>query len=230
MDQRFPKWLRTVVTKLDFLGVPNLGPLLCGVAVISFVAHQSQTIPMARFLFSPELILEGEWWRLVSFLFTAGMTTPLSLIFFVLYTYFVTNMLEAEWGPGPLTCFVLMSYLGAIIGGFVTHLALGYFPMTTSMRLTFYILENISLAFGTLFPEMQLNFYFVIPIRAKWFALVAGVMLAWEFLMGGMASKIFLPFALSPYLIFFGPMLVRYIKDWYRVKQNRKRFDKDMWR
>ncbi len=221
MDHRFPTWFQKILNKLDFIGIPNLAPLICAMAVLAFIAQMSGSIPLERFVFHPVLVLQGEWWRLFSFPVSQGLTNPLWLLMYVFYIYFVIQSLESHWGPGPTTIYLLLGYLFALAGSFIT---------LKPVEIWYYILENISLAFGTLFPNFELMIYFVLPVKAKWLAMFAGALIAFKFFMGSNDTRIIIFFSLLPYLIFFGPFWVSEFKNKQRVSANRKRFDKDMWR
>lgn len=221
MDSRFPKWLRVCVQKLDFLGIPNLAPLLCAMAVLAFAAKSMGGASMERFLFDPYLVLQGEWWRLFGFPVSDGLDNPLYLVFYCLYLYFVINSLESQWGPGPLTVFLLLGYLSALAASFITM---------QPISIWFYILENVSLAFGTLFPELELYIYFILPVKAKWLAMLAGGLILFKFIFASLLGKLFIALTVFPYLLFFSPMLVSNLKNRYRISKNRKKIDPDSWR
>src|SRR6266446_1366360 len=119
MDDRFPKYLRVVVNKLSFIGLPNLNMLICGMAALGFVGKHFMGAPFERFMFDPNAVMMGEWWRLFAFPITASLMNPIYFLFFVLYVYYVVGALEAEWGPGPTTVFILFSYILAVAGAFV---------------------------------------------------------------------------------------------------------------
>ena len=67
MDARFPHWLRNIVRKLDFLGMPNLGMFVCGLTVLGYFGQNFLGAPLERFIFDPYMVLQGEWWRIVAF-------------------------------------------------------------------------------------------------------------------------------------------------------------------
>lgn len=221
MDERFPRWFRKATEKLDFIGIPNLGPLICAMAVLAYLAQTTGTIPYERFVFHPYLVLQGEWWRLFTFPISQGLSHPLWLLMYVFYLYFVINTLESHWGPGPTTLYLVLGYLSALTGSFLTM---------QPIEIWYYILENVSLAFGTLFPEFELMLYFVLPVKAKWLAMLAGVLILFKFIAGGMDAKILILCSLFPYFLFFGPFLFRELRDRKRTREHRKRFDQDMWR
>ncbi|NBX92139.1 MAG: hypothetical protein EBZ49_16465 [Proteobacteria bacterium] len=225
MDHRFPQWLRTCVRKLSFVDLPNLGMVVCGLGIMAYFAQASGFSAVESFSFDPVAIREqGEWWRLFAFPMSDPSSTPsnpLFFFFFVLYTYFVFQSIEAQWGSAPLTLFVGLSYLSVMIGALV----LGY-----QTNLWHYVLLNVSLVFGTLFPNFELLLFFILPVKAKWLTLLSGAVLIFEFLKGGNQYKLFLLFALFPYLLFFGPFLFGELRTKIKIAKNRKNFDKDMWR
>lgn len=212
MDDRFPRYLRFIVDKLSFLSLPNLGMLIAGLAVLGFVGQTILNAPMDRFIFDPEAFLAGEYWRVFAF---PIYNDPLWLLFFCLYVYFIFGMLESSWGEAPTTIFTLLAYTASLGASL-------FFGQPLSIWTS--VIENISLAFGTLFPEMEFYLFFVLPVKAKWLAALAGALFFYQFVTGNSATKIYLLIILSPYLIFFGPLLYRSVKMRIQVARNRKRF------
>jgi hypothetical protein len=190
--------------------------LVCGLSVLAFLGNTVMGAPLDRFVFDPFLVLNGQYWRLFPFPGLEVMTSPLWMFFYVLYVYFIMGGMEAEWGPGPLTVFVIFGYLTTIAASFLAM---------RPVSIWFYILENIGLAFGTLFPDVEFYLFFILPVKAKWFSLFLGAIYVVQFFMGDLYTKIFLLLVLAPYLVFFGPLLVARIRTWYKVRKNRKRFD-----
>ncbi|MBI1861358.1 MAG: hypothetical protein HYR96_10620 [Deltaproteobacteria bacterium] len=220
MDSRFPAYLRWFVKKLDFMALPNLGRFIVAAAVIAFVAKNILHVPMDRFIFDPQAVLDGELWRLIVFP-SQGITDLIWLFFFVLYIFFVFDAIEGHWGPGPTTVFTLFSYIMAITGAFVVG---------EPTPIWLYVVENISLAFGTLFPDLELYIYFVLPVKAKWLALLAGALLLFQFVMAGVPGKIMYVMVMSPYLIFFSPFLFSKIRNRSRSRDFYKKLDPKDWR
>jgi hypothetical protein len=225
MDHRFPQWLRTIVRHLDFLALPHLGVLVCALGAMAYFAQVSGFSAVDKFLFDPIAIREGgEWWRLFAFPMSDPSSTPsnpLFFLFFILFTYFIFQSIESQWGPGPLTVFVLFSYVSAAAGALILE-----YPT----NLWHYILLNVSLVFGTLFPNFEILLFFILPIKAKWLTLFSGALILFQFILGSYIFKLFLLFALFPYFLFFGPYFVKELITRARISKNRKKFDKDMWR
>ncbi len=216
MDERFPKWLRALLRKIDFLGIPNLGLLVPGLAILACFGQFVLHAPMDQFLFDPQLVSQGQWWRLFAYPIPSGMDNPIFLIMYLLYVWFIFQSLEQHWGPAPLTLFIFLSYCAAIGGAFLVN---------QPLSIWYYVVENTSLAFGTLFPDLELLLFFILPVKAKWLAYLAGALLGWDFVTGSLMKKAFLLIVLSPYFIFFGKLLYKAIKMKRDVAKNRRKMD-----
>jgi len=225
MDHRFPHWLRIVLRKLDFLALPNLGMLVCALGAMAYFSQVSGFSAVDRFTFDPIAIREGgEWWRLFAFPMSDPSSTPNNPIFFIfliLFTYFIFQSIESQWGSGPLTIFVLINYISTAAGSLILN-----YPT----NLWHHILINLSLVFGTLFPNFEILLFFILPVKAKWLTLFSGALIVFQFVVGTPTYKLFLLFALFPYFLFFGPYFAKELVTRIRISKNRKKFDKDMWR
>lgn len=199
-DSRFPNWAHWLFRKLSFVAIPNLGFAIAGLAVLAFFAVHMLGAPADRFIFVPEAVLDGEYWRLFAFPGTETRGNIVYLLFFVLYVVFVYRALEEYWGTAPVTLFTIICYLCAIAASFLSG---------RPLPIWYHVLENVSLAFGTLFPELELYLFMVLPVKAKWLAALAGAILTLQFLTGSVSEKIAIGVSMAPYLAFFGPMLYR---------------------
>ncbi len=222
MDDRFPKYLRWIVRKLNFLAIPNLGMLLAGFAVLGFIGANFLGTSLNQFVFDPQRVLVGEWWRLLTFPVSEAPTNPIMLVFYCLYVYFIMNALEETWGVVPLTLFTLLAYFCGLSGAFF---------LGGSVAIWIYIVQNLSLAFGTIFPDIELHLLGIVPVKAKWLAVIFGATVLLQFITAGWWMKGFLLIVHLPYLLFFGPMVYRAIR--YKQSTSGRRrppMDRDMWR
>lgn len=219
MDNGFPRPLRWVLRRLEWLAIPNLGMLVAGLAVLAFAAKIFLGTPTERFIFDPYLVAQGEWWRL--FAFPAELDNPIFLLFYVFYVFFVFNALEEAWGTASLTVFVLLSYAAAVGGAFLTGRA---------VSIWYHVIENVSLAFGTVYPEVTLHLFGILPVKAKWLAWLAGGLIFVHFVFGSLQEKLLVVVVIAPYFLFFGAMLYQKARLYWKTRGNRKRFDNEMWR
>ena len=222
MDNRFPKYIKVLVRKLEFLSIPNLGMLLAGLGVLGFLGRMAPNVPMEQFVFDPNLFLAGEWWRIVTFPVVEVPTGPIWFLFYVFYVYFIASGLEEGWGVAPLTVFVLMGYLTSIASLFyVGHYTPGVWQ---------YFIENLTFAYGTLFPEMTFHIFGILPVKAKWIAIIYGALTLFRFVFASLTGKVFLLIVFFPYLFFFLPLLISSGRSYLNTRKRRKRYDEGMWK
>ena len=121
-------------------------------------------------VFDPALILQGQVWRLVSFMFYPPNTGVLALLVFYFY-YWIGSILEREWGSGPFTVYFFTGVLLTVIYGFVMYFVFGYRVMLDSS----YIYLSMFFSFAAMYPDMQVLFMFIIPVKMKFLALIDAV-------------------------------------------------------
>ena len=68
---------------------------------------------------------------------------------------------------------------------------------------TYYVNMSIYLAFAANYPDMQVLFMFVIPLKMKWLAYVYGALLLYDFIMGGAAVRVTIVASLLNFILFF---------------------------
>ncbi len=198
-------------------GVPNL---MLYIVIISLavwllsIMDPSKTL-MSFFVFSPERILKGEVWRIVSFIFVPQSLSFWELLFFYFY-YWIGNVLEKEWGTPRFNIFLISGVLLTAVYGFVI-----YFITKQSIAVTtYFIYLSMFFSFATLFPDVQVLFMFIIPIKVKWLAYLDAA-----FFLLSMLTQSF-PFNLLPlvavlnYLVFFGDDLFS------SLRSNKARYNK----
>ena len=130
-------------------------------------------------------ILHGQVWRIVTWLLIPPGSFDLFTLV-MLYCYFsIGTLLERTWGTFRYNVFMFMGIIFTLLGAVILYiitffigsgsgaLAAGvdYMSVMSSgysyMFSTYYISMSIFLAFAITFPDSQMLFMFVIPIKAK---------------------------------------------------------------
>ena len=113
-----------------------------------------------------------------------------------LFYYYIGNALERQWGTTRFTVFYGLGVLLNIIMGFVMG--------GTSM---YYINMSMFFAFATLYPEMQVLLFGILPLKVKWLAwfdvALFGYDIVSNLLSGAWAWALMPVVAILNYLIFF---------------------------
>ncbi len=167
--------------------------------------------------FSPALIAQGQVWRIFTFIFLPPQSSLLFIVFALYFYYFIGNALENEWGSFRFTLYYLLGVVGTIIAGLLTGGA------TNS-----YLNLSLFFAFAALYPNMQVLLFFFIPIKIKWLAYLDAALFAYQFLLGTWQTRAAILASLLNFLIFFGPSVLRQIRDNLRYRKQREDWRRQM--
>ena len=156
-------------------GIKNLMRYMVIANVVIWVLQLLKPGIIDYMVFDPGLILHGQVWRLVSFMFIPISTSFLALIAFYFY-YMIGNVLEAKWGSGRFTVYFFSGIVLTILYGFIVYFVTGgkyvlVNPHAYQIDAQFIYL-SMFFSFAALFPDMQVLLFFIIPIKIKWLALV----------------------------------------------------------
>ncbi len=155
-----------------------------------------------------------EYWRLLTFLFVTPTQNAL-FAFFFLYLLYVYGMAPEElWGSFQFTIFYLT---GAICTG-LAGLLFG------SMDGAFFLNTTLFLAFAALNPNFTLYFFFVLPIKVKWIAVITWLYFGYMFVVYPIQVKAAIFMSLLNYLLFFSKSHWDWVAQQIRSYQHRRRF------
>lgn len=149
---------------------------------------------------NPYMILQGQVWRLFTFLIATPSTNLIFLILVLLCYYNICRELEYIWGDFKFNLYVLTGVLGTIAASFILYF------ITKSPYIymdTFYLNLSLMLAYIASFPDARFYFYGIIPIKAKWLGIIEGIYLGYSFLAGDIVTKVAIVVSLMNFLLFF---------------------------
>ena len=197
------KWLDTLERKLDRFSIGNLMQYIClTMAAFYIFAIIQPGVPIFSLIaLSPYRIMQGQIWRLITFLFQpvwlGGALGILNLVFY----FWIGNSLTRAWGDFRMTLFIALGVLGAWISCF---LAGGASPDGIFLSMMF--------AYTWMWPEQGVLLFGIIPFKMKYLGWFELALWAVSFVMGDFATKISLVLGLSGFLAFYG----REVFDWCR--------------
>lgn len=213
------KWIYKLERKFPNAGIRNLMTfIIIGQAMVAGVELLAPDIMISTFLrFSWGYILQGQVWRIFTFLFVPQGGTIIGVaITFYLY-YFIGEQLEATWGTFRFNAYYWFGALGAIIAGILSH-----YLWFGAAGTNYYLHLSLYLAFAVLYPDVELLLFFVLPVKVKYLGMAAGAYLALLFFMRSWPEKIAILFSIANFLLFFGGSFFRKIKQelGYRKTRN----------
>lgn len=176
-------------------GIPNITLYLVAGQGLFFLFLYSGKVDLTRALLVPALVIQGEWWRILSFLFIPPASSVI-FIFFALYLFYLMGQaLENHWGTFRYNVFLLTGYLLTVGVSFLT-------PFSPASNI--FLGGSVFLAFAFLFPDFQLYIFFILPVKIKWLALLAWIGYAWSFLSGTWTTRLLVLASIGNVLLFFG--------------------------
>ena len=169
--------------------------------IIAFFFLEYQDAPKYARLFSFErnAVADGEVWRLFTYQFTqAGQgwfafPRPLVLFFTLLLFYLMGSAVEEEWGTWNfLTLFAISS-----VGSAVAAAGLGI-PLLGSYFVNFSLL----FVYASIFPQQTFYLFGALPVRIRWLAYIAALVLITGVFAGGRANVAALTGAAASFAFF----------------------------
>ena len=205
-------------------GIPMLMKYIVFISALTYVTNLMTNGTFLWLLtFSPNSILNGQLWRLFTWIFVpwgSVVLAPLNIIFTALalyFYYFIGTSLEREWGTAKFNLFYFFGVLLHILYGFLVPLIFGsdflFMDLLIQMVVNpFYLNLSMLFAFAVLFPEHIIMLFFIIPIKVKWLGIANALVFAYAIFTGTLVGAGMLIILILNFLIFCGADLLAIIR------------------
>lgn len=181
------------------LAIPRLPFVFAVASAVVYALGMVRPSFIANLVMHPALVRAGQVWRLFTWLFIPPSSSPIFIIFAILFYLWIGNSLEAHWGSFKLNVYYLLGFLGSVAASYAFGIA-----MTPE-----YLHASLFFAFATLFPDTEILLFAIVPVRAKWLALITAAGLAFVAFKGDTEDRVAIGLALVNYFVFFGPTLLQ---------------------
>ena len=197
-------------------GIPNLMlyvVLGCALVYVMSMFDKNDTL-YYMLCFDKQLILEGQFWRLFTYIFIYNGSNPLFTAFALYVLYTLGRITEMSVGTLKFNLF----FFSGIILQDIFCMILGT-PANAN-----YLLFSITLIFATQHPDFKFHLYFLIPVKAWVLVLIDLGIIAYNIY----ALRAFFPHNLFPLisvlnvLIFFGEDAINLLPMSLRMKISRR--------
>lgn len=148
-------------------------------------------------------LLQGQVWRIVTFLIQPQFSNMLFAAIGIYFYYMIGSALENTWGAFRFNLYYLSGLLLNVLA-----MIIFYFVQGVSIALPMdYINYAMFLAFATLYPNTQILFFFIIPIKIKYLAYVDAVFIGIQLVKAIMAGQyifaVAILLAIGNFLLYF---------------------------
>ena len=182
-------WLQKLERKFGRYAIHNLMAYVIMLNIAGFVLIQVQPVFYYQYLqLSVEKVLQGQIWRLVTFLLDPPAGNIINMIFFCLLYYTIGISLENTWGAFRFNLYYFSGIFFHILAAFLVY---GIWRYDMQLNLM-YLNMSLFLAFGAEFPDYEILLFWILPIKMKWLAIVDGLWLA-ATIVGGFLTVFFTP-------------------------------------
>lgn len=201
-----PAWADRLERRWGFLSVPGLAAFLAGMnAMVAALTWIKPEFP-SQINLDPELIRQGQVWRVITYLFIPPEVGPLWLFLWLLLFYAYAQALEAAWGDFKLTLYCAIGALAMAAVSLVSGAPLPNVFFNTSLFL----------AFARLNPDFEILLFFILPVKMKYLAWLTWALAAWNLLLGSLVLRASVLAGVFNYLLFFGPAHLAELKRAWR--------------
>lgn len=212
------RYIYKLQRKIPWLAIPNLMLyIVAGMASVYVCSIFFSNIRAVEWLaMVPSLVAKGQVWRLVTFTFIPPNTSILLLAFVLFFYYSIGRALEDSWGSFGFTLYYLIGIIGTILASLLTGGA-----DNTFLNLSLFF------AYAILYPDETFLLFFIIPVKAKWLAVADAILYGYAFLLGTWVQRGAIIASLLNLAIFFGPDLIRRIKNQRYYSQTRRNYRRE---
>lgn len=160
----------------------------------------------------PYEIMQGQIWRIITWVIVPPQRLSTFTIFMLLLYYSLGRMLERTWGAFKYNLYIFSGMLFTIIGAMAVYVIGVYAFGIPAVNIgkfvaysvsTYYINMSIFLACAVVYPDTQLYFYFLIPIKIKWLGILYGIMTVWDMVQGGIFTAVVIAMSLLNFVCFY---------------------------
>lgn len=204
--------------KFGKYAIKNLTLIIVAAYVIGYVLLRTNINIVTKLTLDPYQILQGEVWRLFSWILIPPTAMARGMEFFaiimLLFYYSIGTTLERTWGAYRYNVYVFSGmgftilsaflYLGFLYltGGNLLEIAMQSFGYSLRFS-TYYINLSIFLAFAATYPDAHVLLMFVIPVKMKWMAILDIIVLVYDFITGVAATRFVVGAALLNFAVFY---------------------------
>lgn len=209
-------WLDKLERKFPQLALEGLVRYISFLMLTVFFLNQSGMLPYYMLYLDADLIIQGQVWRLFTFLLIPASTNFFFLIFELMILVMCADGLESEWGTFKLTVYYLVGALANIIIAFI---------MPQAQLGSYFLYLTLFLGFATIYPDYEILLFFFIPVKVKYLAMLSGAWMLWVVIIYPLPFKIAALLAVGNYLLFFGPVFLKTMHGNYHAHNRRREFE-----
>lgn len=194
-------------------GIPNLTQALILVQMVCFVLAEARPQFLEQIVLVPELVLQGEVWRLITFVFEPPSAKIIWAALSWYMFFLMGTALEGQWGTFRYNLYLLIGYLGTLAAVFLIPQA------REQLATNVFLGGSVFLAFAYFYPDFQIYLFFLLPVKVKYLAMLTWAGYLLSFAEGSWSIRATILAAVANFLLFFGGDV------WQRMRGTHRRME-----
>lgn len=211
------KYFNRFEAKYEKYTINGLMYYIAGLMIVVCFLNSNGYNASERLILDKTSLMKGEIWRLITFLFVPINNNPIYLFFELAILIMCAKGIEEAMGSFKLS---LYYFIGAIFMIIATLIE----PRIQQSSYMMYL--SLFFGYATLYPDVELLFMFIIPIKIKYLAILSSVGIILTLFFASWATKIAVILSMANYLIFFAVPAFMGIKHERQQAKRRAAFEK----
>ncbi len=187
-------------------GIPNLMRYLTIANVVFWILGTANSVLLSYLRFDAGLIMQGQIWRLITFMVYPPSMGLLAFLVFYFY-YWMGTALEQVWGTAQFNIYLLIGWALTVIYGFLVYF-IGGLRISIDAQ---YLYLSMFFSYAALFPDQTVLLFFFIPIKMKYMAIIDAVYFLAAVITNPFPVNLLPVVAVLNFFIFFSGTLIKRI-------------------
>ena len=210
--------LNTLERKFGRYAIKQLIVYIVGINALIYVMKigMPESDAIGKLLLNPQLIMQGEVWRLITWIFIPPSASLLWIVFILYFYYMIGTGLEHEWGSFRFNIYYFTGVAATALAAFITGQG------ATAL----YLNLSLFLAFAYIYPNFEILIFFILPVKIKYLAWLNWAFIAFTIITAPLSAKLAALVSISNFFLFFGNDIINTAKHRGSAYHRRSAFNR----
>lgn len=158
--------------------IPNLTMILIGGFILGYLIEIFMPEALLAICLDPQMVMKGQIYRLITWVVMPPQGISIFVVIMLMFYYHVGKTLENAWGDFRYTLYIVAGIIFTDIGIMLTYIVMNIMGKGEMINIyvdyglygatTYYLCLSMFLAYAFMFPDMQVLYMMIIPIKVRW--------------------------------------------------------------
>ena len=205
------KMINKLERKFGRYAIKNLSLYLILGYVIGYLLLMFAPQVLSKLILVPAFVMQGEVWRLLTWVITPPeLSVSIFTIIMLFFYYSIGNLLERSIGTFLYNLYIFGGMFLTMAGTMIAYILCQYafhIPMSLDSHIyivsSYYICLSLFLAVAACYPDMQVLYAMIIPVKMKWLSVLYLVFIGYYFMNANLMGRVNIVMSLLNFVIFY---------------------------